>query len=280
MHTIHPAHGTNSIERLSHPLYYASVVLIFYKNNSEASFWEESMASLQQSKVTADLKSNRLNITLPTTASQKEVEKIYTDIRFCIADLKPGFCVVTDYSQCTFAHLSAISPMRQIMDYLVSKQPGNIIRVMGKTGLITKQLLRFTDKFQSYTPVYVNTYEEAEEYLANNTKRKGLRFKLHGHPVECTINQKTGSGALIDISVSGFAVQGMTLPLSPEQEISIIIPMNHGNDHTSAFTSMANVVRVQEDMFAAQFHDLDEDQIAVLFKWLAYEVGKNKPVKE
>jgi hypothetical protein len=37
---------------------------------------------------------------------------------------------------------------------------------------------------------------------------------------------------------------------------------------------------VKEDMFAAQFHDLDEDQIAVLFKWLAYEVGKNKPVKE
>ncbi len=86
------------------------------------------MASLQQSKVTADLKRNRLNITLPTTASQKEVEQIYTDIRFCIADLKPGFCVVTDYSNCTFAHLSAISPMRQIMDYLVSKQPGNIIR--------------------------------------------------------------------------------------------------------------------------------------------------------
>jgi len=238
------------------------------------------MASLQQSKVTADLKRNRLNITLPTTASQKEVEQIYTDIRFCIADLKPGFCVVTDYSNCTFAHLSAISPMRQIMDYLVSKQPGNIIRVMGNSGLISKQLLRFTDKFQSDTPVYVNTSEEAEEYLANNTKRKGLRFKLHGHPVECTINQKTGEGALIDISVSGFAVQGMTIPLSPEQEISIIIPMNHGNDHTSAFTSMANVVRVQEDMFAAQFHDLDEDQIAVLFKWLAYEVGKNKPVKE
>jgi hypothetical protein len=238
------------------------------------------MASHQRSKVTADLKNNRLNIIIPTTASQKEVEKVYSDIRFCVADLKPGFNVVTDYSHCTFAHLSAISPMRQIMDYLVSKQPGNIIRVMGETGLIAKQLLRFADKFQSYTPAYVNTQEEAEEYLANNTKRKGLRFKLHGHPIECTIDQKTETGALIDISVSGFAVQGLTIPLSPEQEISIAIPMNHGKDLTSSFISLANVVRVQEDMFAAQFHDLDEDQIAVLFKWLAYEVGKNKPAKE
>jgi hypothetical protein len=238
------------------------------------------MASHQRSKVTADLKNNRLNITIPTTASQKEVEKIYSDIRFCVADLKPGFNVVTDYSHCTFGHLSAISPMRQIMDYLVSKQPGNIIRVMGKTGLIAKQLLRFTDKFQSYTPVYVNTQEEAEEYLANNTKRNGLRFKLHGHPIECTIDQKTETGALIDISVSGFAVQGLTTPVSAEQEISIAITMSHGNDNWSSFVAKAKVVRIEEDMFGAQFHDLDKDQIAVLFKWLAYEVGKNRPAKE
>ena len=280
MHTIHPAHGTNGIERLSHPLYYASVVLIFYKNNSDASFQEKSMASLQRSKVTADLKRNRLNIVIAATLCKKEVGKIYTDIRFCVADLKPGFDVVTDYSQCTFAHLSVIPTMRQIMDYLVSKHPGNVIRVVGKMGLILKQLTRFTDKFQSYTPVYVNTYEEAEDHLANKTQRKGLRFHLHGHPMECTIDQKTGSGAIIDISISGLSVQGLTIPVSQEQDVSIVIPMEHGDNTTSSFISKAKVVRVKEDMFAAQFHDLDEDQVAVLFKWLAYEVGKNKPVKE
>lgn len=238
------------------------------------------MAKHQKSKVTADLKNNRLNITIPTTASQKDAEKIYSDIRFCVADLKPGFNIVADYSHCTFAHLSAISPMRQIMDYLAGRQPGNIIRVMGKSGLIYNQLVRFTDKFQCYTPIYVNTQEEAEEYLTNNSKHRGLRFKLHGHPVECTIDQKTETGALIDISVSGFAIQGLTTLLSPEQKISIAIPMNHNKEFTSSFVAMAKVDRIQEDMFAAQFHDLDEDQIAVLFNWLAYEVGKNRPAKE
>ncbi len=91
---------------------------------------------------------------------------------------------------------------------------------------------------------------------------------------------KTETGTLIDISVSGFSVQGLTIPLSPEQEISITIPMNLSKDLTSSFISMAKVERVQKDMFAAQFHDLDKDQIAVLFKWLAYELGKNKPANE
>lgn len=232
------------------------------------------MPGSQKHKVTADLKRNRLTITIPATATQNVAQKIFTDIRFCVADLKPGFNIVTDYSHCVFAHLSAIPIMRQIMDYIVSKQPGNIIRVMGEKALITKQLIHYADKFQSYTPVYVHTLEEAEEYLAANANRKGLRFKLHGYPILCTNDQRTGDGALIDISVSGFAAQELTIPISTENEISLIIPMNHGHGLTSSFVSKARVVRVKDNMFAAQFHDLDEDQIAVLFKWLAYEVGK------
>lgn len=54
------------------------------------------MAGNQGSKVSADLKRNRLIITVSATASQKEAKKIYTDIRFCVADLQPGFDVITD----------------------------------------------------------------------------------------------------------------------------------------------------------------------------------------
>lgn len=230
------------------------------------------MAGNQRSKVTADLKRNRLNITISSTADKKEVQKIYTDIRFCVADLKPGFDIVTDYSHCTFAHLSAIPTMQQIMEYLTTHQPGNIIRVVGKTSLIFKQMLRFINKFQSYTPIYVNTYEEAEELLANLTKRNGLRFHIHGHQVEYTIDQKEGKGHLVDISISGCAVQGLTIPLAAEKVISIVIPIHHGDDLPSSFTFSAKVVRVQDDLLAAQFLDLDEKQKAQLYKWFAYEI--------
>lgn len=135
------------------------------------------MAGNQGSKVTADLKRNRLLITVSATASQKEAKKIYTDIRFCVADLQPGFDVITDFSGCTLAHLSAIATMRQIMDYLVTKQPRNIIRVVKKSSVVFKQLLQFITQFQSYKPIYANTLEEAEEILTKLTQRNGLRYR-------------------------------------------------------------------------------------------------------
>lgn len=233
------------------------------------------MAGIQRSKVTADLKRNRLNITISSTVDKREMQKIYTDIRFCVADLKPGFDIVTDYSHCTLAHLSVIPTMQQIMEYLTNHQPGNVIRVVGKTSLIFKQMLRFINKFQSYTPVYVSTYEKAEEHLANLTKRNGLRFHIHGHQVKYTIDQEEGKGDLVDISISGCAVQGQTIPLATEQVISIVIPIDHGDDLPLSFTSAAKVVRVQDDQFAAQFLDLDERQNAQLYKWFAYEVRQD-----
>lgn len=137
------------------------------------------MAGNQGSKVTADLKRNRLIITVSATASQKEAKKIYTDIRFCVADLQPGFDVITDFSGCTLAHLSAIATMRQIMEFLIAKQPGNIIRVVGKNSLVFKQLLQFINKFQSYKPIYVNTLEEADETLASMAQRDGLHYHIY-----------------------------------------------------------------------------------------------------
>jgi len=238
------------------------------------------MAGNKKYKVTADLKRNRLIITIPSTATQDDVQKIYTDIRFCVADLKPCFDIITDYSHCIFAHLSAIPTMRQIMDYLVSKQPGNVIRVMGETGLLSTQLLRFTDRFQSYTPVYVSTHEEAEAHLTDLIKRNGLRFQIRGHQVEYTIDQETGNGELVDISISGCKVQGLTRVITSEMESTIIIPVSQDYDLPASFTLAAKIVRAQDDMFAAEFLDLDDEQKALLHKWFTYEVGKDKSQEE
>ena len=233
------------------------------------------MPGSQSSKVTADLKRNRLNITISSTADKKEAQKIFTDIRFCVPDLKPGFDIVTDFTHCTVAYLSAISTMQQIMAYLTTHRPGNIVRVVGEMTLVFKQLLRFVTRFQSYTPIYVNTLAEAEELLVNLTKRKGLRFQISGHQVEYTIDQKEGKGHLVDISVSGCAVQGLAMPLSVEQVISIVIPVNHGDDLPSLFTFKAKVIRVEDDLFASQFLDLEETQKEMLYKWFAYEVRQD-----
>lgn len=235
------------------------------------------MADNQRSKVTADIKRNRLTITISSTASKKEADKIYTDIRFCVADLKPGFDIITDFSHCTLAHLSAIPTMRKIMDYLVNSKPENVIRVVGKTSLVFKQLLRFTNRFQSYKPLYVNTLEEAEKILANSTRHNGLCFNKHRQLVDYKINQEEGKGHLIEISTSGCKVQGLTLPLSADKEISIVIPF-HQEDHTpSSLTFSAKVVQAQDDLFMAHFLDIDDDQKAQLYKCLACEARQDIP---
>jgi len=230
------------------------------------------MAGNQGSKVTADLKKNRLIITVSATASTKEAKKIYTDIRFCVADLQPGFDVITDFSRCTLAHLSAISTMRQIMDFLIAKQPGNIIRVVGKGSLVFKQLLQFINKFQSYKPIYANSLEEAEEILTKLTQRDGLRYHIHHHQVEYTIDQEKGQGKLLDISISGCAVQNPTIPVTMEQELQIVIPIDHGDNLPASFSSAAKIVRVEDGLAALQFLDLNEDQKTQLLNWFAYEI--------
>ena len=71
-----------------------------------------------KAKVRTDIKKNRLYITLPTCINTKELEKIYSDVRFGVADLKPGFDVVTNLNHCSIGHLSAIPTLRKITAYL------------------------------------------------------------------------------------------------------------------------------------------------------------------
>ncbi len=238
------------------------------------------MADKQRPKVTADIKHNRLYITLPSDASKKVLEKVYTDVRFCVADLKPGFDVVSDLSQCTIGHLNGISILRKIMNYLVVNQPGEVVRVVGKRSLIFKQLMRIAARFQSYKPIYVTTLEEAEEQLTNSTKRTGLRFHIHRHQVEYKINQEEGEGNLVDISISGCAIKGATTPLSIGEEISITIPFHQDQETLTSFTLTAKVVRTQDDLFAVQFVDLGDDQKTQLYNCLAYGAQSDDIPKE
>lgn len=100
--------------------------------------------SKRNSKVRADVKSNRLYITLSDAIQKKEMESIYTDIRFCVADLRPGFQVITDLTQARIGHLIGMTTFIKIMEYLAANKVGRIVRVVGKAKLVLQQMSRIT----------------------------------------------------------------------------------------------------------------------------------------
>lgn len=117
------------------------------------------------STVSASIKKNRLYITLQGVIHTKEAERLYTDIRFCVSDLEPGFAVITDLTQCRIGHLSAIGIYSKIINFLQEKQVGQIVRIIGDAKIIYLQMMKLTDKFQNYEPKYFPTLGEAEVFL-------------------------------------------------------------------------------------------------------------------
>ncbi len=124
------------------------------------------------STVTADIKRNRLLIKLRGEVPKRDVEQIYTDVRFCVSDLKPGFSVITDLTEARIGHLSAIGTFKKITAYLTEKQVGQVIRVVGKGKVIFQQLAKLTDQTAGYKPMYAKSMEEAEVILADLTGEK------------------------------------------------------------------------------------------------------------
>lgn len=240
----------------------------------ETSFCDGSMVDQRRPKVKGDIKKNRLYITLSGDISKTVLEKVYTEVRFCVVDLKPGFDVITDLSLCTFGHLGGTSILRKIMDYLVTNQVGQVVRVLGKKSLLFKQAIRFATIFQGYSSAYVTTLEEAEDKLINFAKRNGLRFHMPQQQIEYRMNQEEGKGYIVDISISGCAVQAATIPLTIGMEIPLTIPFYQEHEAPTSFTIAAKVVRTQNDMFAVQFLDLDDDQRRELYECLAYEARR------
>jgi len=228
-----------------------------------------------KAKVRTDIKKNRLYITLPTCINTKELEKIYSDVRFGVADLKPGFDVVTNLNHCSIGHLSAIPTLRKITAYLVANKVGRVVRIVGNMSVILKQLIALSSKFHCYKPVYVLTEEEAEEELRYPIKPDGIRFQLHNRQLDYQINGEQYKGDIIDISTSGCAVQGQSDHLQPGIEIPVTFHLGSPDGSLSAFAFQARVVRVHSDIFAAQFIDLNEVQTDQLYESLAYELNNS-----
>jgi hypothetical protein len=126
------------------------------------------MEKKQLSTVVVDTEKNRLFITLIGSVSKEEVERVYTAVTVCVLELKPGFSVVTDLTQCKLGHLSGISTFKKIMEFLLQSKVGKVVRVVGKAKIIFNQISRITENFQGYQAIYVSTLQEAEEKLSES----------------------------------------------------------------------------------------------------------------
>ncbi len=118
-----------------------------------------------KAKVKIDIKKNRLYIFFDSNVRRNDVEQIYTDVRFGVADLKPDFHVINDLSSAKIGHLSGAPTFKKISKYLSANKVGRVVRVMGNAPIIFKQISKLSDAISGYTPEYVNTIEEAEQLL-------------------------------------------------------------------------------------------------------------------
>ena len=174
-------------------------------------------------KAVSNIQKNRLYVTISGNITIKLLEKLYTDIRFCVADLNPGFNVISDISQCNIIYITSLPIYKKIIQYLIDKKLGNIARIIKEENIGCKQILNFTENIQCYKIMYAHSVNEAEEMIENSIARDGIRFKLNGPLVEYNINNESGRGSIVDISVSGCAVESATIPISPGAEIPICI---------------------------------------------------------
>ncbi|MDR3630207.1 MAG: PilZ domain-containing protein [Desulfocapsaceae bacterium] len=222
--------------------------------------------------VKANIGKNRLHLTFTGRAVKEDLKKLYTDIRFCVADLTPGFDVISDFSQCSLMHISGISVFRKIMNYLISNGAGEIVRVINRRSLLYKQVRNLSSRICGYCPIYVSTLEEAEERLLHTAKRNGIRLTVNRLPVVYTINEQEGEGRILNLSTSGCAIAKPGTPVSENEEVSIKILFKDHTNSADEFDVTGKVVRTAEDMFAVEFKDMDDEGKERLWKHLIDEI--------
>ncbi len=227
-------------------------------------------------KVKADLAKNRLYIKMSGVITKKEYEKLYTEVRFCVADLLPSFNVIADYSECNFAQLTGMSVYRKLMNYLIKNEVSEVVRVVSDDSLLYKQVNNLSSQICGYKPIYTKSIEEAEKRLDSSKKRRGLRFHDSALPlVEYYVEDKKFTGPILNISTSGCAIGLASKSPSVDENVTIKIAFNNKNIFPYEFKIKTQVVRTSENEFAVEFRDLEGDQKDNLLKCLLHETERD-----
>ncbi len=223
-------------------------------------------------KVITNLEKNRLEITIAGNIDSRSLEKLYTDIRFSVADLKDGFDVISDISHCNIIYLTGLPIFKKIMDYFVNNKIGQHLRITSDNKTSTRQLTHFFEKIQSYSSIYAENFTDAEEKLNILKKRRGIRLKLKNVVFEVEADGSLAKCIMVDISTSGCSFKSKTLTVSNDSAISIHLSFDPHESLESAFKIKAEIVRKDDVFFAVRFSDLDIEMEEKLYKRLSYEI--------
>lgn len=210
-------------------------------------------------KIKANVVENRLYFKLSGDVEQKELDRAYTDVKFLVADLSPGFDVIDDYSDCDIDPVNSKS-LKKITNYLVTNGLGEVVRIVNGNSLLHKHA--------EIIPVYARSREEAERKLEQSAKRNGIRFNVNNLPITYSNNNICGKGNLVNISTGGFSAESITSRISIGDEIYIQIIRNKADFSEEKFDAKARVIRADGNSFAAKFDSLHSNQKERLWKSL------------
>ena len=231
-------------------------------------------ATKQAVKATVNLKKNRLYLTISGNVDGKALEKLYTDVRFCVADLKEGFEVISDISEGNLIYLSGFPIFKKIIDFLIANKVGEIVRTLKNNSVIFHQVSNFSDKVLCYRTIYAESKDEAEQKLSELARRDGLRFRLNNVPFSFEYQGENGTGTLKDISVSGCAIEAATITVAEGSEIVLAFEFSEHETIQSCFKINGKIVRVEDKIFAVHFTEYLTSNRAEFYKRLSHEVNQ------
>ena len=223
-----------------------------------------------KSRVATDIANNSLNIMFKGIITKTELKGLYTDIRFGVADLKPEFNVISDFSNCRLMYLNGLPTFRKIFHYILSNKSGEIVRVIHPKRLISKQIINASLLRKGYKPIYASTIEEAEEKIKNAVKRDGLRIELHELSVAILYNDVKHDGHILNLSTSGCAITSTSI--QPNHGDLLQIKFAFANKSSpDIFNLKGSVIRVESYTFAMDFVPLDSQKKSTLWRCLVDE---------
>ncbi len=226
-------------------------------------------------KVRVDIPKNRIYCVIAGKITTKDITEFFTDIRFGVADLKPGFDVVTDLTQCNIGHLAVIPTFRKIMHYIASKEVREIVRVVDKKSIVFRQAMNVTAQIQGYKPVYVETLEEADELLDTSSARTGLRFCLLKTDITYESENQSSVGKILDISMSGCAIMTEAELPAIGQKLLLKVALSDRKTDNKMFELSAEVVRLLEGAFAVIFLEFEDANKKQFWDCLVYELKRD-----
>ncbi len=230
-------------------------------------------ALVKRNTVRIDIKKNRLYCKCIGNVAKEDIDGYFTEIRFAVADLKPGFSLILDLTEVSYGHISALSTLTKIMQYLIAHGVNHIVRIVDDKQLINLQFQNFAVSRQGYEATHVKSLAAAEAFLDKESKRSYIRIKLRNKPVAYSLPNEKASGQLFDISLGGCAIT-TARPLPAEGEsIRVRFSLQGKKAEEFWFEFDGRIVRHIDGGFTVTFEPLPSADRQKLLECMAQETA-------